>query len=237
MRSRTTARVVTFGADSGADVRVCEPQLDELARPRFRLETPYGAVDVALRLHGMHHAFNAAAVAAAALTDGIELGDVASALERAGARSPHRMDVRTRADGLVVIDDSYNANPESTRAALDALARLGAGGRHTWAVLGEMRELGPDAESLHRQVGAYAAGCGVDEVVAVGAGEPIAAGASVVADWPGRARVAADVAAASSLLAAEARPGHVVLVKASNGAALWRVAEALLNGEPAGATA
>src|SRR5205823_1542744 len=124
MRERTTARVVSFGASPGSDVRIVDLTVDELARPRFTLRTPAGTADIALDLHGRHHAFNAAAVVAAAVADGIDLVDVADALRAAQSRSAHRMSVRRRADGLVVIDDSYNANPESTSAAIDALVQL-----------------------------------------------------------------------------------------------------------------
>jgi UDP-N-acetylmuramoyl-tripeptide--D-alanyl-D-alanine ligase len=237
MRDRTQGRVVTFGMSAGADVRIRDLTTDELVRPRFRLETAAGTVDVRLRLHGAHHAANAAAVTAAAMTDGIALDDIVAALQRAAARSPHRMDVRRRGDGLTVVDDAYNANPESTRAALDALSRLAAGGRRSWAVLGEMRELGTDADALHREIGAYAAARGIDELVVVGAAAPVADGARATADWHGHARVVDDAAAAAELVAAEAAEDDVVLVKASNSIALWRVADALLDGEPAEANA
>ena len=171
-------------------------------------------------------AANAAAVAAAALHDGIPLADVVDALESATARSAHRMAVLERSDGLVVIDDAYNANPESMRAALAALATLGAG-RRRWAVLGEMRELGPDAEQLHAEVGGYAATAGVDEIVAIGAAAPVADGAAAVSGWTGRARVVDDTAAATKVVLDETRPRDVVLVKASRGGQLWQIAQAL----------
>jgi UDP-N-acetylmuramoyl-tripeptide--D-alanyl-D-alanine ligase len=139
-----------------------------------------------------------------------------------------------RSDGLVVIDDAYNANPESTKAAVDALMRLCAPQRRrSWAVLGEMRELGADAEQLHVEVGGYAAAAGVDEIVAIGAAAPIAAGASAVAGWSGRARVVDDTAAATRVVVEETRARDVVLVKASNTIQAWSVAETLV--EAAGA--
>jgi UDP-N-acetylmuramoyl-tripeptide--D-alanyl-D-alanine ligase len=230
MRSRTDAAVVTFGIDNDADVRVTDLTVDDLARPRFTLRTAAGDAKVQLRLHGRHHAANAAAVAAAALHDGLPFGDVVDALEGATARSAHRMAVLERPDGLVVIDDAYNANPESTRAAVDALVRLSAPQqRRSWAVLGEMRELGDDAAQLHVEVGSYAASAGVDEIVAIGAAAPIADGASAVPGWSGRARVVADPAAATQVVLDETRPRDVVLVKASNSIQAWSVAEALVS--------
>jgi UDP-N-acetylmuramoyl-tripeptide--D-alanyl-D-alanine ligase len=229
MRTRTDATVVTFGIEADADVRVSDLSLDDLARPRFTLRTPAGTSPVQLQLHGRHHAANAAAVAAAALHDGIALPDIVDALENATARSAHRMAVLERSDGLVVIDDAYNANPESTKAALDALVRLSAPDRRrSWAVLGEMRELGPDAEQLHVEVGSYAAAAGVDEILAIGAAAPVAAGASAVDGWAGRARVVGDTAAATRVVVDETRPRDVVLVKASNSVQAWSVAEALV---------
>jgi len=238
MRSRTRATIVTFGESAAADVRVLDITADELARPGFVLRTPAGETRVNLQLHGRHHAVNAAAVAAAALADGIALDTVAEGLRSATARSGRRMAVHRRPDGLVVVDDSYNANPESVRAALDALTRIaGEAGRRRWAVLGEMRELGAESAALHAAVGAYAAGAGVDEIVAVGAAAPVAEGASTVAGWTGRARVVADVAAAVALVAGETAAADVVLVKASNSIALWAVADALLAPTGVGASA
>ena len=234
MRSRTDAAVVTFGIDNDADVRVTDLSEDDLARPGFTLRTAWGEATLHLRLHGRHHAANAAAVAAAALHDGIPFGDVVDALENASARSAHRMAVIERPDGLVVIDDAYNANPESTRAAIDALVRLSAPQqRRSWAVLGEMRELGGDAERLHIEVGSYAATAGVDEIVAFGAAAPVAEGASAVSGWSGRARVVDDPAAATKVVLDETRSRDVVLIKASNSIQAWSVAEALVSAKSA----
>jgi UDP-N-acetylmuramoyl-tripeptide--D-alanyl-D-alanine ligase len=140
------------------------------------------------------------------------------------------MHVTSRDDGLLVVDDAYNANPESVRAALDALAVL-AEGRDgaSWAVLGEMRELGADAADLHVAVGRHAAAVGVDHLVIVGeTAHAIAAGASAVSEWGGTVEFAADVDAATAILRAAVAGPDVVLVKASNVLALWRIAEALL---------
>ncbi|MDQ1697249.1 MAG: UDP-N-acetylmuramoyl-tripeptide--D-alanyl-D-alanine ligase [Frankiaceae bacterium] len=235
MRTRTNARVVTFGTAADADVRVVDLRLDDLARPHFRLVAGPGDVAVALQDHGAHLARNAAAVVAAALAAGLDLEAVAAALGEAQIRSAHRMAVRRRDDGLVVVDDAYNANPESVRAALDALAAM-AGGRRRWAVLGEMRELGDGSAELHREVGAYAAATGVEEIVAVGpAAEPIAAGARSTAGWAGRVRTVADADAARRSVQDEVVGGEVVLVKASNSLQFWHIAEALLAAVPAGA--
>jgi UDP-N-acetylmuramoyl-tripeptide--D-alanyl-D-alanine ligase len=134
------------------------------------------------------------------------------------------MEVATRPDGVVVVNDAYNANPESTRAALEALAAITpAGGGRRWAVLGGMAELGEETAAAHAEVGRAARALGVDRLVAVGD----VAGPSAAAFGQGAAR-AADVPAAVALLEDALRPGDVVLVKGSRSAGLERVAEALL---------
>jgi len=233
MASRTSARVVYFGADAAdADVRVEAIELDELARPRFRLTAATGSVVVQMQLSGAHHALNAAAVAAVALARDMTLDEIAGALNGATPRSAHRMDVRRRSDGLLVVDDAYNANPESMTAALAAFARL-ASDRRRWAVLGEMRELGAESDSLHRALGRQVAASGIDELLAVGAAAAVA-DAAAGERWPGRARVVADVDEATDILSAELRSTDAVLVKASNSLRLWRIADAIL-AETAGA--
>jgi UDP-N-acetylmuramoyl-tripeptide--D-alanyl-D-alanine ligase len=227
MAARTSARVMTFGRGDGADVRVGDVTLDETGRARFRLHTPAGDADVALGVHGAHQALNAAAVVAAGLAAGLELADIVSALATAGPRSPHRMHVQRRPDGLVVIDDAYNANPESVRAAVDALTAI-AGGRRRWAVLGEMRELGPESADLHREVGGRVAAAGVEQLLVVGPDAPYGEGAAAATGWTGQVREVADVDRAVRLLRDEVSPADVVLVKASNALRLWTVAESLL---------
>jgi UDP-N-acetylmuramoyl-tripeptide--D-alanyl-D-alanine ligase len=230
MRSRTTAKVIGFGASADADVRIDSLVLDAQARPRFRLVTAEGSIKIRLQLSGAHQASNAAAAAAVGLAEGLTLGEVADALAEVTAVSAHRMQVTSRADGLLVVDDAYNANPESVRAALDALAVLAAGRTgSSWAVLGEMRELGSGSAELHAAVGRQAASLGIDHLVVVGErAHAIRSGARSVVGWQGTVDLASDAAAATAVVMAAASPTDVVLVKASNALALWRVAEALL---------
>lgn len=225
MAGRTQASVVTYGLAETADVRLRELTTDEAARARFVVSTPGGNASVALSLHGAHHAHNAAAAIAAGLAAGLDFDPMVAAVEAATARSPHRMDVRVRADGVVVIDDAYNASPDSMLAGLHALVRMKTSGRR-WAVLGTMRELGVESEAAHRDIGEQAARLGVDRLVVVGSdAAPIASGAS-----SGGAAVASveDAEAAAELVAAELGEGDVVLVKASNSERLWRVADRLV---------
>jgi UDP-N-acetylmuramoyl-tripeptide--D-alanyl-D-alanine ligase len=190
---------------------------------------------------------NALAAAAVALERGASLEQVAAALGGAAAVSGRRMAVRTRADGVTVVDDAYNANPDSVRAALKALvtmARDTAGGppRRSWAVLGEMGELGPDSVREHDAVGRFVVRLLVDRLVVVGppstaegaardGGEPATAlhrGAVMEGSWGRESLLVGSVAEAVELLEAEVEPGDVVLVKASQSVGLWRVADALL---------
>lgn len=222
MAARTQAKVTTYGLAESADVRIVDLTTDDAARARFTLSAPNGRAFVALSLHGAHHAHNAAAAIAAGLAAGLDLAPMVAAVEGASARSPHRMDVRTRADGVVVIDDAYNASPDSMVAGLHALARMKTTGRR-WAVLGAMRELGVETETAHRDVGVAAAKLGIDRLVVVGPdAAPIAAG------WAGDAKVVDDADDAADLVARELRDGDVVLVKASNSERLWRVADRLV---------
>ncbi|RSN31018.1 UDP-N-acetylmuramoyl-tripeptide--D-alanyl-D-alanine ligase, partial [Streptomyces sp. WAC 04229] len=171
MRALTDGPVLTFGHAGHADVRVGDLTLDRHGRPTFTLHTAGASARVALPLVGAHQALNAAAAAAAALAAGIPLTTAAAALGTV-ALSRWRMEPRDLACGATLLNDSYNANPDSARAALDALAAI-EGGRRI-AVLGTMLELGADSEAEHRAVGAYAA-ARADVVVAVGEGaRPIA---------------------------------------------------------------
>ncbi|MFI9835115.1 UDP-N-acetylmuramoyl-tripeptide--D-alanyl-D-alanine ligase [Streptomyces sp. NPDC051913] len=219
MRALTDGPVVTFGRAAHADVRALDLTLDRLGRPSCTLRTPAGSAHISLPLIGAHQALNASAAVAAALAAGVPLAPATAAL--AGATlSPWRLESRGLACGATLINDSYNANPDSTRAALDALAAI-EGGRRI-AVLGAMLELGDDdSEAEHRGVGTYAA-ARADVVVAVGeVARPIADGAGA------RALVLADNGAAVHWLRDHLTTGDVVLVKASRGVRLDEVAAAL----------
>ena len=229
MRSRTRSRVVTFGVGDDADVRAADVRLDGLARPSFRLIANRSVADVALSLHGEHHVSNALAAAAVALELGLALDAVAAALGRVRSISAWRMQVTTRPDGVTVINDAYNANPESMRAALAALAAMGRPDRRTHAVLGPMAELGPASEEEHRELGKTVAALGIGRLVVVGPVATAIADGAIAAGFDVSSVTAVDdVGAAVKSLDADLRPDDVVLVKASRSADLQRVAEALL---------
>jgi UDP-N-acetylmuramoyl-tripeptide--D-alanyl-D-alanine ligase len=218
MRALTDGPVLTFGHAEHADVRATGLALDRLARPSFTLRTVSASAPVALPLVGAHQALNASAAVAAGLAAGVPLAAAAAALATASL-SKWRLELRHLAGGGVLLNDSFNADPDSARAALDALAAIGGGRRI--AVLGEMLELGDDSEAEHRAVGEYAASR-ADVVVAVGeAARPIADGVGQ------RAVAVVGNAAAVDWLRSHLAAGDVVLVKASRAARLDEVAAAL----------
>ena len=223
MRSRTRARVVTVGTRPDADIRAVDVSLDALSRASFTVQAPVGRADVVLRLSGAHHVGNALAVTAAALECGMGLDAVATALSAARPTSRWRMEVHERADGVTVVNDAYNANPDSMRAALEALRAIGRGSgeqRRTWAVLGEMLELGDLSRTEHERVGACAAQLGTDRLVVVGPGAGGIADGAAAEDAETEVSRVADADAAYALLESELAPGDVVLLKSSRDAGL-----------------
>ena len=258
MASRTQAPAAWFSVaenrpDLGAPlVWAGEVSLDDLQRPTFTLEFTGSQFSgsqssgsqssgsqssgdeasqshrVSLPLIGRHQVANAAAAAAAAWRAGLDPADIAASLGRVEHRSKWRMELTVAANGSAVINDAYNANPDSMRAALLSLGAIGASRRQTHpdarviAMLGDMLELGDDSDDLHRQVGRWAAEVGVDEVLAVGEQAGLLAAAATEAGSHGRV---VSVEEAGSL---DLGPHDVVLVKASRGLALERVAAAVL---------
>ncbi|MFF4271682.1 UDP-N-acetylmuramoyl-tripeptide--D-alanyl-D-alanine ligase [Streptomyces sp. NPDC001536] len=232
MASRTKAKVILFGESDEADVRAENVRLTDTGQPSFRLRTPSGASDVTMRLYGEHHVSNALAAAAVAHELGMSAEEIATALSEAGSLSRWRMEVTERPDGVTVVNDAYNANPESMRAALRALAAMGRG-RRTWAVLGKMAELGDEALAEHDAVGRLAVRLNVSKLVAVGGREAswLQLGAYNEGSWGEESVHVSDAQAAIDLLRSQLRPGDVVLVKASRSVGLESVATALLGAE------
>jgi UDP-N-acetylmuramoyl-tripeptide--D-alanyl-D-alanine ligase len=232
MASRTHARVLGFGRAEPAEVRYDDVTVDDLGRPRFVLRHGQETETVALRLLGRHQAVNAAAATAASIAAGLPLSAIATSLRAVTALSPMRMQLHERADGLVVVNDAYNANPDSMQAALETLAGMGRrSGRHTLAVLGEMRELGADSAAEHLEVGRLARRLGIGTLVTVGEeARALADGfRQEPADTPGEARSVETVAEAVPWLRQNVSGSDLVLVKASRGARLERVADGLLD--------
>ncbi|MDQ6896893.1 MAG: UDP-N-acetylmuramoyl-tripeptide--D-alanyl-D-alanine ligase [Actinomycetota bacterium] len=230
MAARTRGRVVTVGLDPSADVRAADVRLDASGRASFTVSVDGASADVALRVSGGHQVGNALAVVAAGVACGMDLADVANALSDAAPLSRWRMEIHERPDQVTVVNDAYNANPGSMRAALEALGAI-AGAvtprRRCWAVLGEMLELGDESRADHEEVGRAAVELGVDRLVVVGEGaRPVADGAGEAqaegerAAYPTETSVVADADAAFALLTDQVAPGDVVLLKSSRDSGL-----------------
>ena len=208
MRARTSATVVTFGTATG-DVRATVRRLDDELCPTVRVESPWGSGTATLSVRGVHQAANAAAAVATAVCAGVDF-DAALAGVAAAEGSRLRAELWRTPTGLRVLNDSYNANPASTAAALRSLAQLDAPRRV--AVLGEMAELGVDTGAAHQEIGRLAHSLGI-EVVALG-GAPY--GGVAVASQDEALRLVEDLPVDSA-----------VLLKASRSVGLDRLAERL----------
>jgi len=247
MASRTQARVVTFSAAGAkADYYATNIELDELARATFTLHSPANPPQrVRLNVFGAHQVSNALAAAAVGMECGISAQDVADALSNAHSVSVARMDVNTRPDGVTVINDSYNANPESMRAAIAALGFTAAArpGVRAIAVLGEMGELGQDSIAAHASLADELSRYRVTHLVTVGFNDATEALATRAHEHGIETTEVEDADAAAGVvdkLLASPPAGidgwharehrDVVLVKASNALGLWAVAERLLPG-------
>jgi len=240
MRSATRARIAWFGEGDlpDGDLRVTarDVRLNALSQASFDLVVldPDGerSAPVSLAVIGRHQVSNSLAAATAALAAGLELDLIADALSSASPRSDWRMELHRRPDGVLILNDAYNANPDSMAVALTTAVELVQGtraehpGARVVAVLGDMLELGPLAAGLHEELGRRAADVGVAEVVAVGdlAGHIVAGAAAE--GVPARVAARADVAASLSL-----GPGDVVLIKGSRGVGLETVAADLAGGD------
>ncbi len=232
MRFRTAARVLAVSTDHPPPppaVWASDLSVDPTGCYGFRLRAAgFGDDDeVAVQLQGAgrHQVANATAAAAAAVALGVDLPVVAAALSRATSRSRWRMELHECGYAILVVNDSYNANPDSMRAAIDTVAELGRNRTgQTWAVLGDMLELGADAVDQHLDIGAHAARSGLDRLVAIGdfAAELVtgarSAGLACATRVPDKAAAVAEVLAGLG-------PGDVVLVKASRGLTLNTVAD------------
>ncbi len=227
MAERTAARVVTFGTHPRATVRADGVTVGGDGRASFTLVTPAGTAVVKLRLLGAHNVVNALAAAALAVELGMGAADVADGLSAATNRSKWRMEVTERADGVTVINDAYNSNPEAVAAALETLATV-AGGRRAFAVLGHMNELGDESEQWHELAGGLAARAGVTGLIVVGEeAASMLSGAKAERSWHGELIGVPDAASAVAALGNLLAPGDVVLIKASRAAGLEHVAFAL----------
>jgi UDP-N-acetylmuramoyl-tripeptide--D-alanyl-D-alanine ligase len=226
MALQTPATVTFYGTGQDAAVRAKNVTLDAAGRASFTLHTPTEQAPVRLRLPGEHQVANALAAACAASAVGVPADRIAAALSSAVPRSPGRFEIKERPDGVTVIDDAYNANPVSTRAAIRTLARVAAG-RRTIAVLGEMMDQAEGTVRHHDAIGTLAGTLGIDVLLAVGQGEGPDAMAAAARGAGVSVYAVPDGDAAIDLLRESLRPADVVLVKASSMVGLSTVAAAL----------
>jgi UDP-N-acetylmuramoyl-tripeptide--D-alanyl-D-alanine ligase len=223
---RTAGRVLTFGVDADADVRAEDVRLGADARASFVLSAEGEREPAELAVPGAHMVSNALAAAACGVWAGMTVAESVAALK--GARvAPWRMETFTSASGVLVVNDAYNANPESAAAALKA-ARWMAKDRRLMAVLGHMAELGPIELEEHEKLGELLVRIGVDRLVTVGeVARSIARAAIREGQLPEDVASFDDPSEAVREVRAWARPGDVVLLKGSRVAGLERVAEEL----------
>jgi UDP-N-acetylmuramoyl-tripeptide--D-alanyl-D-alanine ligase len=220
-------RVVSFGQSPSATVRISALDLEE-GHPVVTLTHDGDSVQIRPLVFGEHQGFNIAAAVAAAVALDLDFTAAAHSLEGARLDSRWRMEVDQTPDGVTVINDAYNANPESMAAGLRSLAAMGRG-RRTWAVLGEMRELGPTSAAEHDAIGRLCVRLNISRLIAVGPGaKPIHMGAAHEGSWGDESIAVPSVDDAIDLLRRDVAPGDVVLVKASRAVGLERVAQALL---------
>jgi UDP-N-acetylmuramoyl-tripeptide--D-alanyl-D-alanine ligase len=224
---RSAAPVTWYGTGVRADVRASGIEVDEYGRPSFTLSANGESAQVTLPVPGRHHAYTAAAAAAAALYIGEDLVEIAARLADVHV-TEMRMQVFVAANGITVVNDAYNANPTSMRAAVDALADMQARGTRV-AVLGDMAELGSLTELAHFRIGEAVARSGIEQLVTIGErARRIAGGALAEGMTPSCVRPCATVEEGSEVLDDMLRAGDVVLVKASRSMGLERIVERIL---------
>ncbi|PPG53826.1 UDP-N-acetylmuramoylalanyl-D-glutamate--2,6-diaminopimelate ligase [Rathayibacter sp. AY1G1] len=232
MAGRTAARVLWFGRGESADVRAVD--IDATADgTRFAIEVSAGEgreaarAELLLRVLGEHHVMNALAATAAALSVGVALPAIVEALATVTLAERGRMEVLGGED-VRIINDAYNASPDSTAAALRTLAQIAKPGGRTVAVLGEMSELGEWADEEHERVGLLAVRLNISQIVVVGRGaRRIHVAAEREGSWSGESVFAETSDEAFDLLEDYLRPGDTVLVKSSNSAGLRFLADRL----------
>ncbi|RZU61099.1 UDP-N-acetylmuramoyl-tripeptide--D-alanyl-D-alanine ligase [Zhihengliuella halotolerans] len=232
MRERTAAKVIGFGIDAesvdGIDIVTARNvEVTAAGQPAFDIVFPDGrAFPLASGLIGRHHVYNVLAAAAAAYAIGVDAETIVAQLAGRGPRSRWRMERTERADGVSVINDAYNANPESMRAALQTLAELGVPddtgtARRTWAVIGPMLELGEDSVLEHDILGRQAVRLNIKKLVVVGSeAKPAYNSAVLEGSWGDEAHYVETVEEAEVLLAEQLASGDIVLFKSSNSAGL-----------------
>ena len=226
---RSKARSLTFGETDKADIKVSDISLDNRAHATFTVTYKDKSQVVTLQASGEHQVLNAAAVIAMCLSVGLDFSKVCDAVTKAKPMSKWRMEIVELPNGVTLINDAYNANPESMRAGLKALKAI-AGERRCWAVLGEMRELGDAAVTAHDEIGRLCVRLDINRLIAVGPGAKlIHMGAAHEGSWGDESIYIESIDDAISALNSQLTAGDVVFVKASRSIGLDRVAQALID--------
>lgn len=234
MAERTSARVVTFGHSPAAEIRADDVEAT-VAGTRFTLVADGERRAVQLQILGEHHVMNALAALSVARELGVDLDRAISAVESVPRAERWRMELFERPDGVTIVNDAYNASPDSVAAALKTLVQIARPeGRRTVAVLGEMAELGEYAQEEHDRIGRLAVRLDIRQLVVVGdAARHIHAAAGLEGSWDGESVLVADADAAYDVLRDDLRPGDIVLVKSSNSAGLRHLGDRLAGIEAA----
>jgi UDP-N-acetylmuramoyl-tripeptide--D-alanyl-D-alanine ligase len=229
----TKAKQVWFGTAPDADYRATDLQLD-INGTNFEMHWPTGETDrVTLQILGEHHVMNALAACAAADQVGVSHQLIEAALESLPLAERWRMQLTHRSDGVSVINDAYNASPDSMKAALQTLAQLGKSGRRTVAILGEMAELGEFSREQHDAIGRIVVRLNIDELVVVGAAAKlIHMGAEQEGSWGGESKYFDSIAEALAYVRGMLVAGDIVLVKSSKSANLRHLGDDLLEVQP-----
>jgi UDP-N-acetylmuramoyl-tripeptide--D-alanyl-D-alanine ligase len=229
----TVAKQIWFGTAPDAGYRASDLTLG-IEGTSFEIHWPNGETNrINLQILGEHHVMNALAACAVADQLGIDHGTIVTALETLPLAERWRMQLTNRADGISVINDAYNASPDSTKAALQTLAQLGKSGRRTIAVLGEMAELGAFSREQHDAIGRIVVRLNIDQLVVVGAGAKlIHMGAEQEGSWGGESKYFDSIDEALAHVRGMLVAGDIVLVKSSKSANLRYLGDDLLEVQP-----
>ncbi|MEY4436564.1 MAG: hypothetical protein RL100_28 [Actinomycetota bacterium] len=229
MAELSSSKKVWFGTSADSNYRATELELS-IDGTAFTLTRPDATESkVHLKILGEHHVMNALAALSVADQLGIDRSSAIKALENMPLAERWRMQLMQRSDGVTIINDAYNASPDSTKAALQTLAQLGRTGRRTVAVLGEMAELGSASREQHDAIGRLVVRLNIDQLVVVGAGAKlIHMGAEQEGSWAGESKYFESIAEALAYLREMLVAGDLVLVKSSKSANLRHLGDDLV---------
>ena len=224
----TKANILTFGIKN-AEVYATDIGLDNDGFASFKLNYNNEKADVKLKLVGLHQVSNSLAAAAALISLGVGVEKIAKQLSNSIPKSKMRMQVEQSKTGIEVINDTYNANPESVIAALETL-KFKSQGRNTWAILGEMRELGTDSKFYHELIAQKIIDLEINNALVIGQGAKYIYDYLMINSYKGSATYSADVFEAFKICKVLLQDKDLVLVKASRSIGLERVAQVIISG-------